>query len=67
MADPKEAQESYNQAANVSGGGRHLDSELLEKNHARAYNPIDDAKRGTVAQELNDVAGKMRYKPNNKV
>jgi len=66
MADPKEAQESYNEAAEA-GGGRHLDRELLEKFHQRSYNPIDEAERGTVSQKLNDDAGKMRYAPAGKI
>lgn len=56
----RESEESYESAAEA-GGGRHLDSELLEKFHQRTYNPIDEAERGTVSEKLNGDAGKMRY------
>lgn len=60
MGSPKEGQEQMNQAAEA-GGGRHLDSEFLEKSHDRLYNPIDEAKKGTVSETINADAGKQRY------
>lgn len=63
MANPvREGQENY-EATAEKGGGRHLDSELLEKYHQRTYNPIDEAERGTVAEKLNGDAGRMRHGP----
>lgn len=57
--DPKSASKSYNQG---SDKGRKLDTDMAEKNHQRAYNPIDEAERATVSEKLNGDAGKQRYK-----
>jgi hypothetical protein len=63
------SQKQYKQAIGNSGGGAGpeipagKDSELLNKSHDRSYNPVDDAKRGTVATELNADAGRYRKGP----
>jgi len=59
MADPKSASKQYNQG---SDKGRKLDTGIAEKNHQRAYNPIDEAERGNVSEKLNGDSGKQRYK-----
>jgi len=39
------------------------DSELTSKFHDRSYNPVDEAKRGTISSELNADAGRYRKGP----
>ena len=52
-------------AASVAGEGpgANIDSDLQAKWHDRSYNPINDAKRGTVSEAINADAGKYRKGP----
>ena len=49
----------------TSGYGKAAtdDESLDEKRHDRAFNPIDEAERGTVAEKLNADAGRYRKGP----
>lgn len=39
------------------------DSEFQEKWHDRGYNPIDEAKKGSVSSSLNEDSGRYRKGP----
>lgn len=41
----------------------YKDNDLDTKRHQRTYNPVDEAKRTTVSQALNEDAGRARSGP----
>jgi hypothetical protein len=64
-----QAQASWSQAQpSIQGGGSPevssgKDSELLNGQHQRSFNPIDGAKRGSVSAELNSDAARYKKGP----
>lgn len=51
------------QAASGAGKAAADDQELDEKRHDRAYNPVDEAEKGSVSGKLNEDAGRYRKGP----
>lgn len=57
------AQGKYLEAQKGAGDAPMNDAELNEKRHDRSYNPVEDAKRGSVSAELNEDSGRYRKGP----
>lgn len=63
------SQAQYKQAVGPIGGGAgpkipsSTDSDLLNKSHDRAFNPIDTAERATISSKLNEDAGQYKKGP----
>lgn len=51
------------QAVSGYGSAKTDDAALDEKRHDRAFNPIDEAERGSVSAKLNEDAGRYRRGP----
>ena len=68
----KAASAAYRAAGNKGPGAApgagpevspETDSSLMEKSHDRNYNPINDAKRGSIGAELNQDAARYKKGP----
>lgn len=57
------AQQAHIAAQKGQGDAAKTDAELDEKRHDRAYNPVDEAKRGSVSAELNSDSARYRKGP----
>jgi len=51
------------QATSGYGSAATDDADLDEKRHDRAFNPIDQAQKGSVSEQLNADAGRYRKGP----
>jgi hypothetical protein len=59
------AQKVAVQASKGSGApiSPDTDSQLMAKSHDRGYNPVNEAKRGSISSELNADAGRYQKGP----
>ncbi len=58
-----QARANYQQAEAGNGSAPQGDEQLDEKRHNRNYNPVDEAKRGSVSGQLNEDSARYRKGP----